>query len=131
MTSTPRRPSVSIPSIFTHVGVRSPSMSMSYASPGPNVPLSISQTLDSTASNANVQGAGAQAGHEAALQPIAEAGTASAETLNQGTGSAVPVVLEKEPSAIMQLPLLIIAQYGLLALHTTTHDQVFLSYLVS
>ncbi|VDC00276.1 unnamed protein product [Peniophora sp. CBMAI 1063] len=30
-----------------------------------------------------------------------------------------------------QLPLLIIIQYGLLALHTTTHDMVFLSYLVS
>jgi hypothetical protein len=30
-----------------------------------------------------------------------------------------------------QLPVLIIIQYGLLALHSTTHDQVFLSYLVS
>ena len=30
-----------------------------------------------------------------------------------------------------QLPLSIILQYGLLALHTTTHDMVFLSYLVS
>ncbi|KII87638.1 hypothetical protein PLICRDRAFT_42144 [Plicaturopsis crispa FD-325 SS-3] len=38
---------------------------------------------------------------------------------------------EKPPSLTSQLPVLIIVQYGLLALHTTTHDQVFLSYLVS
>ncbi|KAG8732478.1 hypothetical protein FRC11_013343 [Ceratobasidium sp. 423] len=31
----------------------------------------------------------------------------------------------------IQLPLVIIFQYGLLALHGTTHDQIFLSYLVS
>ncbi|KAJ7064829.1 hypothetical protein C8F01DRAFT_776471 [Mycena amicta] len=30
-----------------------------------------------------------------------------------------------------RLPMLIIIQYGLLALHATTHDQVFLSYVVS
>ncbi|KAJ8073254.1 hypothetical protein PM082_020124 [Marasmius tenuissimus] len=30
-----------------------------------------------------------------------------------------------------KLPLALIVQYGLLALHTTTHDQIFLSYFVS
>ncbi|KAF7325895.1 Major facilitator superfamily MFS-1 [Mycena kentingensis (nom. inval.)] len=30
-----------------------------------------------------------------------------------------------------QIPFLVIVQYGLLALHATTHDQVFLSYVVS
>ncbi|KAA1472420.1 major facilitator superfamily MFS-1 [Dentipellis sp. KUC8613] len=39
--------------------------------------------------------------------------------------------LEKPPSLLSQLPMMIIIQYGLLALHSTTHDMVFLSYLVS
>ncbi|KAI0031860.1 hypothetical protein K488DRAFT_78824 [Vararia minispora EC-137] len=38
---------------------------------------------------------------------------------------------EKRPSVWSQLPLGIIFQYGLLALHSTTHDMVFLSFLVS
>ncbi|KAI0266493.1 hypothetical protein BC834DRAFT_874860 [Gloeopeniophorella convolvens] len=37
----------------------------------------------------------------------------------------------KPPSLMSQLPLAIIVQYGLLALHSTTHDMLFLSYLVS
>jgi len=42
------------------------------------------------------------------------------------------VVLEERPaSGLSQLPMMIIFQYGLLALHNTTHDQIFLSYLVS
>ncbi|KAF8503894.1 major facilitator MFS-1 [Hysterangium stoloniferum] len=45
--------------------------------------------------------------------------------------SEVSIVVEKPPSAFKQLPFMIILQYGLLALHSTTHDQVFLSYLVS
>lgn len=38
---------------------------------------------------------------------------------------------EKPSSITSQLPIPIIVQYGLLALHSTTHDQVFLSYLVT
>lgn len=38
---------------------------------------------------------------------------------------------EMPQSLFKQLPLMIILQYGLLALHSTTHDQIFLSYLVS
>ena len=34
-------------------------------------------------------------------------------------------------SLTSQLPILIIVQYGVMALHTTTHDQIFMSYLVS
>ena len=43
----------------------------------------------------------------------------------------VPIVEGKQPSLISQLPLAIIFQYGWLALHTTTHDMVFLNYVVS
>lgn len=38
---------------------------------------------------------------------------------------------EAPPSLASQLPILIIVQYGVMALHTTTHDQIFMSYLVS
>ena len=44
---------------------------------------------------------------------------------------AGPIVEEKQPSLMSQLPLAIIFQYGWLALHTTTHDMVFLTYVVS
>ena len=50
---------------------------------------------------------------------------------SQGSASSTDTIIEKPPSLASQLPLLVIVQYGLLALHTTTHDQVFLSYLVS
>ncbi|KAK1225883.1 hypothetical protein PQX77_011154 [Marasmius sp. AFHP31] len=40
-------------------------------------------------------------------------------------------VKEIEAVSGAKLPLALIVQYGLLALHTTTHDQVFLSYFVS
>jgi hypothetical protein len=43
----------------------------------------------------------------------------------------IEVSLGKPPSLASQLPLVVILQYGLLALHSTTHDQVFLSYLVT
>ncbi|KAK0491673.1 major facilitator superfamily domain-containing protein [Armillaria novae-zelandiae] len=41
------------------------------------------------------------------------------------------VEVEQPPSMWSQLPGMIILQYGLLALHTTTHDQLFMSYLVT
>lgn len=37
----------------------------------------------------------------------------------------------KAPSLYSQLPIIIIVHYGLLALHNTTHDQIFYLYLVS
>ena len=58
------------------------------------------------------------------LSPITEAASGSQTAPSD-------VELEKEPSLMSQLPILIIIQYGLLALHATTHDQVFYLYLVS
>ena len=43
----------------------------------------------------------------------------------------MPTVEEKQPSLMSQLPFAIIFQYGWLALHTTTHDMVFLNYVLS
>lgn len=49
------------------------------------------------------------------------------------TATQAPLIMveERPGSPMSQLPVLIIFQYGLLALHGTTHDQIFLSYLVS
>lgn len=66
------------------------------------------------------------------LAPIMEARTASSPGETEPSSVAPLVVLDEKPaSALGQLPLMIIFQYGLLALHNTTHDQIFLSYLVS
>ncbi|EJD41419.1 hypothetical protein AURDEDRAFT_90322 [Auricularia subglabra TFB-10046 SS5] len=45
--------------------------------------------------------------------------------------AATQPLLQEESSALKQIPMLVVLQYGLLALHTTTHDQVFYSYLMS
>ncbi len=48
----------------------------------------------------------------------------------EGT-DAVLIVEGKQPGLMSQLPLAIIFQYGWLALHSTTHDMMFLTYVVS
>lgn len=53
------------------------------------------------------------------------------ETSPQETLVERQTLVQPSPSPFKQLPWMIILQYGLLALHSTTHDQVFLSYLVS
>ncbi|KAF9239817.1 hypothetical protein BU15DRAFT_87832 [Melanogaster broomeanus] len=63
------------------------------------------------------------------LTPILERERlASTSRGDVGTEDAVE---EKPPSLASQLPKLVIIQYGILALHSTTHDQIFLSYLVT
>ncbi|KAG1776793.1 hypothetical protein EV702DRAFT_1106564 [Suillus placidus] len=86
------------PSIFSHPGVRTPSIVLDAQA----------RVQESTGDNS--------------LLPILEHRQSVAE-------SEVPTV--KPPSLTSQLPLVVIFQYGLLALHSTTHDQVFLSYLVT
>lgn len=51
--------------------------------------------------------------------------------LQEGTADTTPTVEGKQPSLMSQLPMAIIFQYGWLALHTTTHDMLFLTYVVS
>lgn len=90
-------PSMMVPPIFSHVGVRTP----------PAV-LEAQQLL-------------AMGDEEEGLAPIQESRARSESD----------EVAEQEPSLMSQLPILVIIQYGLLALHSTTHDQVFYLYLVS
>lgn len=86
------------PSIFSHPGVRTPSI-----------------VLDAQARAQEFAG-------DNSLLPILEHRQSVAES---------DVLPGKPPSLTSQLPLVVIFQYGLLALHSTTHDQVFLSYLVT
>ncbi|TDL25171.1 major facilitator superfamily MFS-1 [Rickenella mellea] len=103
----PRRFSSTVPSIFSHTGVRTPPAVVEAAQP-----LQPRETPDAQAEG---------------LSPIIE-GRTQAQVTPAGAVDSVP---EKPPSTWSQLPILIIIQYGLLALHSTTHDQVFLSYLTS
>ncbi|KAJ7158242.1 hypothetical protein C8R43DRAFT_1086999 [Mycena crocata] len=103
-TPTSRRFSNTVPTIFSHPGVRTPT-----------AVLDAQQLL----MRSETEGDG--------LQPILESRRAS---LNDGQVD-LEAAIETPPSMASQLPVLVIIQYGLLALHSTTHDQVFLSYLVS
>jgi hypothetical protein len=98
-----RRPSNGslVPAIFSHTGVRTPPNIAPLATPG-------RQTPDLVADNTG-------------LPTIVESRPIS----------TVVAPEEKPPSTWSMLPMMIILQYGLLALHSTTHDQIFYLYLVS
>ncbi|KAL5530280.1 hypothetical protein ACEPAF_6537 [Sanghuangporus sanghuang] len=117
--STPRRVSSSVPAIFSHTGVRSPSVNE--APTFPSQPLLPREPGDT------------EAGLGDGLAPIMEGQRQSvfSRREQQDTDEPLDMVSEKQPSILSQLPIMIIFQYALLALHSTTHDQVFLSYLVS
>ncbi|KAH8118483.1 major facilitator superfamily MFS-1 [Phellopilus nigrolimitatus] len=114
-----RRVSSSVPAIFSHTGVRTPSM---HEPAAPAQPLLPRESGD------------IETEHNDGLAPILESRRQSGHTPQWQQSSDEAVIenaTEKQPSMLSQLPILIIIQYGLLALHNTTHDQVFLSYLVS
>lgn len=98
-----RRFSTREPSIFSHPGVKTPTAVL-------DAQMLISRN--------EPESAGADP-----LAPIAES--------RPDLHTDVEALVEKPPSLSSQIPILVIVQYGLLALHTTTHDQVFMSYLVS
>lgn len=101
-----RRFSSSVPSIFAHPGVKTPT-----------AVIDAQQLL---------------ARSEADLTPDSLAPIPESRRVSQMNPLAdVEAVTEKPPSLTSQLPLLIIVQYGFLALHTNMHDQIFMSYLVS
>lgn len=106
-TPTSRRFSSTVPSIFAHSGVKTP-----LAVLDAQQLLVRSDSLDTPTGDL--------------LDPISES-----RPLSVDVQADVESLAEKPPSLTSQLPILIIVQYGMLALHTTTHDQVFMSYLVS
>ncbi|KAF8965060.1 hypothetical protein BDZ97DRAFT_1757483 [Flammula alnicola] len=110
--SSPRRLSTNVPSIFAHPGVKTPS-----------AVLDAQQLL-----GADIDaGAVPSAASPDVLRTITESRPLS-DVLSQAD---VESLAEKPPSLMSQLPIVVIIQYGVMALHTTTHDQIFMSYLVS
>jgi len=111
MISRDRRPSINVPGIFAHSGVKTPPAVLDAQqlvlspvdSPPPERPLALLSDP---------------------LTPISE-------TPRTASIDVESLVTEKPPSLMSQLPIVVIVQYGVMALHTTTHDQIFLSYLVS
>ncbi|KAF8889625.1 hypothetical protein BD779DRAFT_322787 [Infundibulicybe gibba] len=103
-----RRLSTTAPSIFTHSGVKAPAAVLDAQQ------LSMRLNADDTPA-------------ADALAPILESRRASGANMQHD----VEAVSERPPSLSSQLPYLVIFQYGMLALHSTTHDQIFMSYLVS
>lgn len=111
--STTRRFSSSVPSIFAHPGVKTPSAVLDAQQ------LLLSRTTEEAVGEP--------------LAPIIESRRVSQVGSEVQYDSSVDVEAnaEKQPSLASQLPILVIVQYGLLALHTNMHDQIFMSYLVS
>ncbi|PPQ66007.1 hypothetical protein CVT24_011951 [Panaeolus cyanescens] len=90
-----------VPTIFTHPGVKTP--------------MAVLDAQDAALERDNP------------LSPIHESRPPSLLSAQADVES----LSEKTPSIFSQLPVVVIIQYGVMALHTTTHDQVFMSYLVS
>ncbi|PFH50637.1 hypothetical protein AMATHDRAFT_60780 [Amanita thiersii Skay4041] len=105
-TQPPRRPTTPVPSIFSHPGVKTPRAVL-------DAQELLLRSEEVTPPDA--------------LDPIFE----SRHSSEGDSGSDVEAFVQKQPSLASQLPILVIVQYGMLALHSTTHDQVFMSYLVS
>jgi len=121
------RPSVSTAPRFSFNGPRRPSLAMAGSrrpSTVANMPLIFAHTGVRTPPMLASPGPVESLLPTETLAPIAESRPVSTtvETL---------VMEQKAPSPWTQLPLMIILQYGLLALHTTIHDQIFYLYLVS
>ncbi|EIW78548.1 hypothetical protein CONPUDRAFT_138776 [Coniophora puteana RWD-64-598 SS2] len=149
-----RRMPSATPSIFSHAGVRTPSAVLDAQARaeegvaaidlGPNPPFSEGAHGHGQASGSGSGsglggvGLGIVAGGIAAAAPGTQAARRTASGVSMVRTSTMDAIMEggreqeaQPPSLMSQLPMLVIVQYGLLALHSTTHDQVFLSYLVS
>jgi hypothetical protein len=103
LTSPPPRRLSAVPGIFAHPGVKTPS-----------AVLDAQRVLLANGGDSNVP--------SDTLTPITESRQSQAD---------VESLAEKPPSLVSQLPIVIIIQYGVMALHSTTHDQIFMSYLLS
>jgi len=110
-----RRPSTSVPAIFAHPGVKTPSAVLDAQH----------LLLSSDMHPSPVIGAFSPPQSADLLGTISESRPMSEADVESLAWT------EKPPSLMSQLPIVVIIQYGVMALHTTTHDQIFMSYLVS
>ncbi|KAL0960114.1 hypothetical protein HGRIS_011756 [Hohenbuehelia grisea] len=129
---TARRFSSTMPAIFAHSGVRTPPAVIDAQQ------LLLRAHEDDSALSPHRHAIeddeeedGVEGGAAAGLGTIHERRSREATTAEADLFEAEFVDAEKAPSLREQLPMMVIVQYGILALHSTTHDQVFMSYLVS
>ncbi|WWC94943.1 hypothetical protein V866_001795 [Kwoniella sp. B9012] len=112
-----------MPAIFSNTGVRTPpAVAAAYEGESPSVETGGDPFFPAPADRRPGQAAGG-------LSVIAEGQTSTAVVPTSPGGTQQ--VSEKQPSSFALLPFLMIMQYGLVALHGTIHDQVFLSFLVT
>ncbi|KAH8829191.1 hypothetical protein DL96DRAFT_1597099 [Flagelloscypha sp. PMI_526] len=111
--ATSRRYSGAVPAIFSHTGVRTPPAVLD----AQNLLMRSSDGNEAETSDQNQD-----------LEPILESRRQSQVLAELDDDE---VLGEKQPGVMSVLPMMIILQYGLLALHSTTHDQIFMSYLVT
>ncbi|KAK0237694.1 hypothetical protein EDD85DRAFT_1004446 [Armillaria nabsnona] len=115
-----RQASFSQPLEGTHISRRFSNAPSIFSHPGVKTPAAVLDAQQLLAADAETAAADS-------LAPIAES-----RRVSQIDGQVdVESLAEKPASLSSQLPIMIIVQYGLLALHSTTHDQVFMSYLVT
>ncbi|OCF41340.1 hypothetical protein I317_04821 [Kwoniella heveanensis CBS 569] len=112
-----------MPAIFSNTGVRTPpAVAAAYEGESPTV------EGGDPFFPAPAERRGTQQQHAGGLSVITEGQSSTASVpVSPGT----QVVSEKQPSSFSLLPFQMILQYGLVALHGTIHDQVFLSFLVT
>lgn len=92
----------------------------------------LSSAVPSIFSHPGVKGPPAFLEAQRLLSAAADENSAAAgENTNVNAEADIEAFEEKQPSLTSQLPILVIVQYGMMALHTTTHDQIFMSYLVT
>ncbi|WVQ84654.1 hypothetical protein IAT38_006809 [Cryptococcus sp. DSM 104549] len=113
-----------VPAIFSNTGVRTPPAVAAW-NEGES-PMRRTETDPFFAASPSAENRAQQVG---GLSVIAEGPGASA--IDPAALSPSGQVAEKQPSSFSLLPLQMIIQYGLLALHNTIHDQIFLSFLVT
>ncbi|WWC91764.1 uncharacterized protein L201_006711 [Kwoniella dendrophila CBS 6074] len=112
-----------LPAIFSNTGVRTPpAVAAAYEGESPSVEGG-DPFFPAPADRRPGQPAGG-------LTVITEGEGTSASVVASSPGG-IQQISEKQPSSFALLPFLMIMQYGLVALHGTIHDQVFLSFLVT
>ena len=122
-------PSLPVPSLRHSLGSHRPSVSFM----APYAPRRMSNNVPSIFAHPGVKTPPAVLDAQQLLNPDVEQPDVlhTIAESRQASQDDVEPLNEKPPSLISQLPIIIIIQYGVMALHTTTHDQIFMSYLVS
>ncbi|UZJ56526.1 hypothetical protein CBS101457_005846 [Exobasidium rhododendri] len=109
-----------IPSLYNNTGMES------------NILLSPSLSAGGPLATSNRQDGGQTGGYDPTLAGIPESGSAHAiNNAMMDSGVNAAGAAHSSNSLFLQLPLVFIAHYGLVSLHSSTFDQIFMVFLVS